>query len=195
MSVPVSRQNIAKNRIPTVLSSNLRLWDDQLHRVGVFGLVDRVIENADGLEKMTSHLNLAREVCWVSKDLAGLGLELHALALLAPLLHRSLDANSLVAFVDDLVDICVKHVSTSVDGTQASESLWQLAQSVKRVDVGRLAVPCHGVDIEADALHGVRGHTRRSQIVVRGVQGHAVTNEVTSGCLESKLVVDLLHRN
>ena len=61
-----------------MLASDLRLRKDQLQRVGVRGVGDGVVENADGLQQVTSDPRLAREVRRVGKNLLCLGLDLRA---------------------------------------------------------------------------------------------------------------------
>lgn len=100
----------------TVLASDLGLRDNQLQRVGVGCVGDGVVENANGLEQVSSNTRLAREVRGVSKNLGCLGLELHALASVVLLLHGGLDAYDLVTVVEELVDVGVQHVGTTVDG-------------------------------------------------------------------------------
>lgn len=53
---------------------------------------------------------------------------------------------------NNLVNGLVEHVSTAVDGTQAGERLWELAETVEGVDVRRLAVPGHRRRVQDDTL-------------------------------------------
>jgi hypothetical protein len=46
----------------TVLSSDLRLRNDELDRVRVVGLLDGVVQNTDSLQEMTNRLDLVGEV-------------------------------------------------------------------------------------------------------------------------------------
>jgi len=98
-----------------------------------------MVQDTDSLQDMTCNLNLAREVRRISEDLLRLGLEFHGL-LSTAVLHRSLDANSLVTIIDNFVDVGVEHVCSSIDGGQTSESLRQLAETVEWVDVRGFAV-------------------------------------------------------
>lgn len=179
--------------VDVVLAADLRLRDDQLHRVAVVRLVDRVVEDADGFDQVSDHLGLVREVGGVRDDLAALGLELHAVALLLAVFHGGTDAGNLAVLVFDFVDVGVEHVRAAVDGGQTGEALRQLAQTVQGVDVRRLSVTGHGVDVQADALDAVLGHALGFDVVVGGVEGHAVADEVAGGRLQAVLVVDLLH--
>lgn len=195
MSASVSiRHNAFEDAWPTVLSADLRLRNDQLERVRVLGLVDRVVQDANGLEQVSGDLNLAGEICWIGQNPASLGLELHAFAFVVAVLHCRLDTNGLVAVVLDLVNGSVEHVCTAVDGAQASEALRQLSQTVQRVDVWRLAVTRHRVDIQSDALNGLLGHTRCSNVVVSRIKSHAVTDKVPGGSLKTKFIVYFFHR-
>lgn len=176
-----------------MLAANLGLRNDQLQRVAAVGLVDGVVQNADGLEQVTSNAGLAGEVGGVGQDLLGLGGEVHGLAVVLPVLHRGLDARNLAVLVEHLVDVGVEHVRTSVNGRETSEALRELTQAVKRVDVGRLAVPGHGVDVQADAVDGFGGHSRLVDVLVGLVQGHGVSDEVTGVVFQPELVIDILH--
>lgn len=43
----------------------------------------------------------------------------------------------------DLINGFVKHVCAAVDGAQTGKGLRKFAETVERVDVGRLAIPSH----------------------------------------------------
>ncbi len=179
-----------------MLAADLRLRDDELQRVAVVRAGDGMGEDADRLEQLAHDADFVREVRRVGDDLLGLGRKLHALALVATLLHRGPDPARLAALVvQDLLDGGVEHVRAAVDGRQPGEALRQLAQPVQRVDVRRLAVARHRVDVQPDARHGVGGHAARLDVVVGLVERHRVADEVACRGFESEFVVDLLHRD
>lgn len=177
-----------------MLASNLGLGNDQLQRVTAIGLVDGVLQDTDGLEQVAGDLDLVGEVGRIGDNLLGLGLELHGRGLVVAILHGGLDTGDLATFViQDLIDVGVQHVSTTVDGRKTSKALGELAQAVQRVDVRRLAVAGHGVDVEADTVDSLDGGAGLVDVLVRGVEGHGVTNEITGVILEAELVIHLLH--
>lgn len=151
-----------------------------------------MVQDTDSLENMSGNLDLAREVRWVSENLLRLGFELHGL-LSAAVLHSSLDTNSLVAIIDDLVNVGVEHVCSSIDSGQTGKSLRKLAETVEWVDVGGLSVAGDGVSVEADTLDGFWGITLLVEVGIGLVESHGVADEVSSSCLEAKLVVDIFH--
>ena len=51
------------------------------------------------------------------------------------------DAYDLAAIHDDLVNLFVQHVSSSIDGGQTSKSLRKFSESVQRIQIRRLAIP------------------------------------------------------
>lgn len=53
---------------------------------------------------------------------------------------------------NNLVNGLVEHVGTAIDGAQAGERLWELAETVEGVDVRRLAVPGHRRRVQDDTL-------------------------------------------
>lgn len=177
----------------TVLPADLRLWDDQLARVAVISASDWMVEDTDGLEDMSNNLDLSREVRWVTKDLLGLGAESHTLTLLTSLLHGGLDADSLGTIVGNFIQAGVQHIGSTIDGRETSEALWELAETVKWVDVWRFSVAGDGVTVEADTLDGLGCSAFLGDIVVGCVEGHGVANEVAGGCLKAELVEDILH--
>lgn len=177
----------------TVLSSNLGLRNDELKRVAVIGLIDRVVQNADCLQQMTNNLGLLGEVRRVGNDLLGLGGEGESLTRLASFFHSSLDTRHLTILIQDLIDVCVQHVSSTVDGGQTSKALRELTQSVKRVNVGRLSVASHGIHIQSNTVDGLSGLPGFGDVIVRLVQSHGVSDKVTGGSLERELIVYILH--
>lgn len=108
----------------TVFSADLGLRNDQLQRVAVVGAGNRVVEDADRLKEIASDGRFAREVRRVCQDLLALCGELHAVALLAALLHGSLDTGDFVSGVHDLLDFGVEHIRASIDGRKTGETLW-----------------------------------------------------------------------
>ena len=166
------------------------LRNDQLARVAVTRASKRMVKNANGPEDVADNLDLAREVRGVTKDHLGLSLEAHAIGTR----HGSLDANSLITLVEDLVDVGVKHVGTSVDGREAGEALRKLSETVERVDVGGLSVAGDRVTVEADALDGLGCLAGNVDVFAVGrIEGHGVADEVSGSSLEAKLVVNILH--
>jgi len=94
-----------------------------------------VVQNADGLQKVTRNPRLSREVTRVCDDLGALRLELHAFTLFSTLLHCCFDTHGLPTLPEYLIDIGVQHVSATVDGRESRKALWKLAEAVERVDV------------------------------------------------------------
>lgn len=115
---------------------------------------------------MANNLNLAREVGWVSKNLLGLGAEGHSVALITTLLHGSLNTNSLVSVICDLIKVGVEHVSATIDSRQTSKSLRKLAKTVKGVNVWRLSITGNRVTVETDTLDGLWCSSCRGNIVI-----------------------------
>lgn len=148
-----------------------------------------MLKNADGAEDVPDDLGLAREVRGVTQDHLSLRLKLH----LFDTSHGGLDTNGLVAFILDLVDVGVEHVSATVDGGQAGKALGEFTQAVQRVNVGRLAVASNGVSVEADSLDSFRSLARVGNVVIGKVKGHGMANEILSTSLKAELVKDLLH--
>lgn len=153
-----------------------------------------MLQDTDGLEQIAGDLDIVGEVRRIGNDLLGLGLELHRRGLVITILHGSLDTRDLATLViQHLIDVGVQHVGTTVDGGKTGKALRKLAETVEGVDVRRLAVTGHGVDVEADVVDGLDGSAGLVDVLVRGVEGHGVTNEVTGVVLETELVIDLLH--
>ena len=178
----------------TVLSSDLRLGDNELQRVAAVGLVNGMLQDTNRLEQVARHRGLAREVRRVCENLLRLGGEGHGLCSVIPVLHGGLDARDLaIPVVLHLVDVGVKHVSTAVDGGQTSKTLGKLTQTVERVDVWRFTVPGHRVHVQADAVDGFAGIADLVDVLIGRVQSHRVTNEVTGVVFKAELFVDVLH--
>lgn len=174
----------------TVLAANLRLGDDQLARVTLVGIGERVLENADRAEDVSGDLDLIREVARVAENQLGLGLKLH-LGLDAT--HGSLDTNSLASLVNKLIDISVEHVGAAIDGAEAGETLGQFTQTVEGIDVRRLSISSDTVSVQTNALDGLGRTARGVKVGVGLVESHSVAYEVLSRGFETKLVVDILH--
>ena len=177
-----------------MLSSNLGLGNNQLERIAAIGLINGMLQNADRLEQISGHLDLAREVGRVCENLLGLSGEFHGLAVVIAILHCCLDSRNLVAIIENLIDAGVEHVGTAVDGRKTGEALRKLTETVERINVRRLAIASHGVHIKADPVDGFGGHARFCDIEVGLEQSHRVTDEVTGIVFETELVIYILHR-
>lgn len=148
-----------------------------------------MLENADGTQDVANNLGLAREVRGVTEDGLGASLKLHLLNAG----HGGLDADGLVALVNQLVDVGVEHVGAAVDGRQAGKALGELAETVERVDVRRLAVASDRVAVHANALNGVGSLAAGCSVFVSEVESHGMADEVLGASLEAKLVIHLAH--
>ena len=171
--------------VDVVLALELRGGDDDLERLGVVRVGDRVVEEADGPRDLARQraLVVLLEVGRVAEDEGGLGD-----------LRVALDAPGLAVGVEeDLVDGPVEHEGAAVDGAEAGEALGQAAEAVHGVDVGRLAVAVERVDVEVDRHD--RRQRRLLEVAVVDVEGHGVADELLRQLLEAEVVVELLHRH
>jgi hypothetical protein len=175
-----------------VVTSNLGLRNDQLAGITVVCSSKRVVQNANGLQDVSSNLNLAREVGRVSKNLLCLGCELHG-RLSTPILHCGLNPHSLGAFIDDFIDIGIQHVSSTIDSRQACKSLWQLSKTVKRVDIWGFPVSGHRVTVQSNAFNRLGSPPFLVKVIVGLVQSHSMTNKVSSSSLKSEFVINVFH--
>lgn len=173
-----------------ILAADLALGNNQLSRVRVARVCQRVLQDADGPQYVSHNLDLVGEVARVANDDLGLGLKLH---LGLDVGHGGLDADRLVALVDHLVDVGVEHVGAAVNGRQAGETLGELAEAVEGVDVGRLSVAGDRVAIQTNALDGLGGDAGLVEIRVGLVESHGVADEVFGRGLEAELIKHLLH--
>lgn len=143
---------------------------------------------------MASNLDLSWKVRWVTKNLLRLRSESEALSLLATLLHGGLDASCLSgSIVGDLIKVGVQHVSPTVNSGETSEALWKLAETVQWVYVWGLSVAGDRVSVETNTLDGLWCSALLGDIVVSGVKGHGVADEIAGGSLKAELVKDILH--
>ena len=80
------------------------------------------------------------------------------------------DSNDLSGFIkNDFVDRLVQHVRTAVDGAQAGKSLRQFAETIKGIQIGRLAISGQRIAVELDLLE--RQAARNLEIGVVPVKG------------------------
>lgn len=117
--------------------------------------------------------------------------------------------DKLAVFIrDNLFDRLCEHVGAAVDGGESRKGLRELAESVHGVDVGGLAVSCHGRGVEQDSvvsfsgglslvsmakdgLDAQEGSLRALRVVE--MQRHCVTDKVLGTCFQAKLFVDVGH--
>jgi hypothetical protein len=97
-------------------------------------------QDADGLQDMSNDLDLSREIRWVTKDLLCLCREFHRLSVSTLVVHGSLDSNSFVAIVFNLINAGVEHVRSAINSREACESLRELPKAVQRIDIRRLSI-------------------------------------------------------
>lgn len=124
--------------------------------------------------------HLISDVRWIAVNLLALGN-----------FRSRADTDNASILHDDFIDRLVKHVSSSVDGRQASEALGQLSESVHRVQVRRLSVASQRVGVQLDAANG--DDSGLAKIVVVAVQGQSVASEILSVLVQAELVVERGH--
>jgi len=74
----------------TMLSPNLTLRNNELQRIAVIRLVDRMVQDADGFQQTARWPHLVREIRWVCNNHLALCLEVHDFAI--PIFHGRFDA-------------------------------------------------------------------------------------------------------
>ncbi|KAH3667381.1 hypothetical protein OGAPHI_003030 [Ogataea philodendri] len=167
--------------VDVVFPAHLVLRDDDLRRVRVGRVWDRVVQNAHGSDHLLARgLDLLWEIGWVCNHNRCSGSSFFGL-----------DTNKLAIFVQHLVNWRVQHESSAVDRRQSGKSLWKLAQSVQWVNVWRFAVSGNRTKIQHNSV--VRFSGRLVQVLIVGPKSHGVANEVLGSPLESVLVVHLVH--
>ena len=81
----------------TMLPSHLTLRNNELQRIAVVRLVDRVIQDADGFQQTACWSHFFREIRWVCNNHPALCLELHGLTI--PIFHGRFDAADFARFI------------------------------------------------------------------------------------------------
>jgi hypothetical protein len=94
-------------------------------------------QNADGTHDLAGLLDLVGEIAGVADYKLALG----SLAL------RRDTAGLTCLVVDDLLNGLVQHVGASVDGSQTSEGLRELAKAIQGIDVGRRGVTSNALPV------------------------------------------------
>ena len=146
-------------------------------------------QDANCTEDVADNLGLVGEVGGVCHNHFCPGLKLH----MFHARHRRLDPNGLVALVQDLIHIGVKHVGAAVDGGEASKTLRQFAETIERVDVRRLSVTGNRVSVEANALDNLGSLSLGRHVVVGEIECHGMADKIPGSSLETEFVVDFLH--
>ncbi|KAF1756417.1 hypothetical protein GCK72_012870 [Caenorhabditis remanei] len=169
-------------QVPSLrVTSDLLLWDDNLTRLSIVGVWNRVIQQADGTNDLSGLLDTILGVRWITIDL-----------LSTNNLISTLHSNRLSILNDNLVDWLVKHISSSVDCGETSESLWKFSQSVEWIQVWRLSVTSQRVRVQTNLLDS------RCEwlilVLIVTVESKRVSGEVGGVLIKSELLVDLLHR-
>jgi hypothetical protein len=85
-------------------ASHLILWDDELHRIRIISVWDRVLKQAYCANNLAYFPDFSREIRWIANDDFGLG-DFFA--------RTDTDGNTL--FVDDFIDWFVQHVRPPKD--------------------------------------------------------------------------------
>lgn len=132
-----------------MLPSHLVLWDDQLHTVSVIGVGNGVLEKADCADDLRRFLHELFSADLTLQEVSRVADE----GVCLDRLVTGPDADKLPGVVDDdFIDLLVEHICATVDCTQPGETLWQLSETVERVDVRRLSVTSDGRRVQEDAV-------------------------------------------
>lgn len=152
----------------------------------------RVVQDTDGLEHVASDLHLALKVARVSQD--HLALCRKGDWLIAHVVHGRFDTRGAAIFVLDFINGGTQHIGSPIDCRQSSKALRQLTKTIKRVDVWRFSVTGNRVSVELDPLNGFGRSSLFCNVRIRLVKSHGVPDKVARASLETKLVVNVLHR-
>jgi hypothetical protein len=90
-----------------MFSANLVLRNDNLCRVGITGLRERVVKDTDGAYNGANALYLVLCIGRITDDLLG-----------TDYFVTGADTNNLTIFVDKFISVLVQHVGTTVNSTQ-----------------------------------------------------------------------------
>lgn len=93
--------------VDVVLALDLVLGDDQLERINVIGVGDGALEQANGTDDAVGGVDLLGSIGGVANDLGALG----------NLITRA-NTDDLAVLVDNLVDLLVEHVGTTVNSRE-----------------------------------------------------------------------------
>mmetsp|Transcript_17757 Transcript_17757/g.41135 ORF Transcript_17757/g.41135 Transcript_17757/m.41135 type:complete len:365 (+) Transcript_17757:145-1239(+) len=165
-----------------VFAAHLWTGDDNLHRLGIGRVGNGMVENANASNKHARGLDLfSREIRRISNDHACLG---HLLA--------CLDTSCLaLIIINNLINILIQHIGTSVNGTDTRESLGKTSQSVDRINVGARSVSSKRVAVRSEVLDG--GSSRLVHVTLVQLKAHGMRNELMCFRKQTKVLVKLPH--
>mmetsp|Transcript_18508 Transcript_18508/g.44229 ORF Transcript_18508/g.44229 Transcript_18508/m.44229 type:complete len:436 (+) Transcript_18508:223-1530(+) len=173
----------AAEDVDVMLAVQLLLRQNDLSRVRVVRVRDRVVEDAHRSDDLADLLELAREVARVTDDKFAPGD-------LAAALHT----DRFTRIIENHLCIgLVEHVRSSMDSAEPSKCLGELAKPVQGVDVGGLdALEAEeGLVVQLDLHH--RGQCGLRQVAVLAVEGDRVPDEVDRLGLKAVFGVELCH--
>lgn len=115
------------------------LRKDDLDRLNVVGVGDRVVQNADSTD------NLANCLCFLKiSNVGGVANNEGSLGDTV----TGLDTDDFAAFEEDLVNWGVEHVGTAVDSAETREGFGETTETVHWVEERRKAVLAHRVSVK-----------------------------------------------
>lgn len=92
---------------------------------GIVGLGDWVVHDADSSDDLASLSDLIQGVAGVANDQWSLSFFL-----------TTLDTTNFSSVEKDLINFGIQHVSSTVDGAQSTERLWETSETVNWVQEG-----------------------------------------------------------
>jgi len=91
-----------------VSSTDLVLWDNELHGIRVIRVGNRMFQNTNGTNDFANSMNLAGEIRGIANDDRCLGYFI-----------SGTNANGNSIFIDDLVNLLIQHVSSPKDSRES----------------------------------------------------------------------------
>lgn len=104
-----------------------------------------MVQNANASNDLTHLINSVKHIGWITINLLAAG---H--------LGAGSYSHRLAIFKDNLIDWLVQHVGASVNCAQTRETLRQLAQAVKRIQVRTLAIANQRLAVQLHAINQIQ---------------------------------------
>ena len=176
----VGRRDGANENI--ILTADLRARDNDLGRLLIIGVGNRVVEETDAPNDLTGGSDrILGEVRGITDDHLGLG---HFIA--------RLDAvRNAVGILEDFINVTVQHKGSTMDSAETREALGQTAKTVQGVDVRAGTVASQGVAVALQLLDS--GGSGLIEVVVVKLEAHGVRDELMRFGDKTKVNVQLSH--
>jgi hypothetical protein len=169
--------------VDVIFPVELFLRNNDLNTRSVICVRNRVVKNANGSDNLHSFLDFL-----VLHDIRGIADNKRSFGNLI----IGLDSSDFSIFTkENLVNVGVEHVSTSMDSAKSRETFRKTSQTIDRIEERRITILSKGFDVKLDLLDSFDG--RLGEVLIISEESDCMSQEINGIIFKFMLLENIRH--